>query len=70
MHLGLLQILFLAGVSEYAIQQHCEEERDGYNTTLFPLSGSIKGTIHIMWVKVDPEPPRICEPGTERHKAM
>lgn len=55
MHLGLLQILFLAGVSEYAIQQHCEEERDGYNTTLFPLSGSIKGTIHVMWIKFDPE---------------
>ena len=46
--LGLLQILFLAGVSKFAIQQHCEEERDGYNTTLFPCSGSIKGTLHIM----------------------
>ena len=55
MHLGLLQVLFLAGLSQYAIQQHCEEKRDGYDTTLFPLTDSIKGTIHITWVKFHPE---------------
>ena len=45
-------------MSKFAIQQHCEEERDGYNTTLFPCSGSIKGTLHIMWVKVAPSRPQ------------
>lgn len=53
---GLLQILFLAGVTEFAIEQHCEVPRDGYDTTLYPCgcTDSIKGILHIMWVKSDP----------------
>ena len=53
---GLLQILFLSGVTKYAVQQHCEIDRDGYNTTLYPCActDTIMGTIHIMWVKYQP----------------
>ena len=37
----------------FGIKQHCEVDRDGYDTTLFPIVGAIRGTIHIMWVKPD-----------------
>lgn len=49
---GILQILFLSGATQYAIQQHCELPRDGYNTLLYPIAEAID-TIHIMWVKTD-----------------
>lgn len=56
MFTGILQILFLSGVTKYAITQHCEVQRDGYNTTLYPCgcNDTFLGTIHIMWVRSDP----------------
>ena len=46
-------MLLLAGATECAIQQHSEEERDGYNSLISPCPciSIPKATIHIMWVK-------------------
>ena len=51
--LGLLQIMFLAGAINFRIQQHTEVPRYSYDTILSPCScsKSVKGTVHIMWVK-------------------
>lgn len=54
---GLLQIMFLAGAINFRIQQHTEVPRYSYDTILSPCncSQSIKGTVHIMWVKSSTE---------------
>lgn len=46
-------MLLLAGATGYAIQQHSEVDRDGYNSLIKPCPcfGTPKSTIHIMWVK-------------------
>lgn len=49
---GLIQVLLVAGATECSIQQHCESERDGYNTLIIPCPCSKpKSTINIMWVR-------------------
>lgn len=53
---GLLQILFLAGATKFAVKQHIELPQDEYDTTVFPCgcTEDVKGIVHIMWVKADP----------------
>lgn len=47
---------YMSGVTQYAIQQYCEADRDGYDTLLFPCgcTNIHKGTVSIMWVRMRP----------------
>ena len=54
---GLLQIQFLSSAIGFAIQQHCQHVRDGYDTLLLPQFSQAPSslpiaTIHFMWVQL------------------
>ena len=34
--IAILQVIFVAGSTKFAIRQHTELPRDGYDTTIFP----------------------------------
>ena len=56
LHKGILQMLFVAGATKFAIRQHTELRRDGYDTTIFPCGCTdVKGMLDVMWVTTDPQ---------------
>ena len=51
-HVGLLQLILVAGALECPIQQHCEVPRDAYDILLMPCGccEHVKDPIHLMWI--------------------